>query len=156
MCREAHLPTMSVDPDEGGGGDMTLAFDLEALSALADPRAVFADARGWSRHVGAVANDAEAVAAFARKHRLTQDYEIGDYERRAVLSRLKWEADTDRFVFVGTGDRDRELAEHVGWEYLPVEEAAARAGWTLAEDAGLVERLRVRLVRLLVRPVSTG
>lgn len=135
---------MGVESDDGGG-EVTLAFALDAIREFARPGAVVADARRWSRHVGVVANDRDAVEDFVRRHGIRQDYELGDLDRRSVLSKLKWEADTPRYVFVGATPRDRELAEHVGWEYVPVEEAAAAAGWTLAADAGPLARLRARL-----------
>lgn len=129
----------------GRGGDMTLAFELAAIEQVASPRAVVSDARQWATHVGVVAADTEAARAFVARHGLRQDYELADLERRAVLSKLLWEADTDRYVFVGASPRDRALAEHVGWEYLAVEEAAAKADWQLAEDTGVLDRLRIRL-----------
>lgn len=135
--------------------EVTLAFDLPAMEALVSPRAVFADARQWSRHVGIVDGDARAVEAYVRRHRLRQDYELAELEPVGVLSRLKWEADTDRFVIVGAADETRALAEHVNWEFVPVEEAAAAAGWTLSKDASLTDRLRafVRRFRPRDRPL---
>lgn len=130
-------------------GELTLAFALEAYEALADPRAAFADARRWSQYVGVVAEDADAVERAVRRHGVTQDYEIGDRDRQAVLSRLKWEADTPRYVFVGSSSRDRDLADHVGWEYVPIDEAAAAADWRLQADLSRLERFRVRLSSLL-------
>jgi hypothetical protein len=140
-------------PAGGGEGELTLAFDLAAFEALHSPGSVFADARRWSRHVGVVDDDADAVAAAVRRHGVRQDYEIGALDRQSVLSKLKWEADTDRYVFVGTDEEDRALAGHVGWEYLAVEEAAAEAGWTLAADAGTLERSRAFLSRLSPRQI---
>lgn len=126
---------------------LTLAFELAAVQALARPRAVFADARTWSRHVGIVGADARAVEAYVRRHGLRQDYELADLDPVGVLSKLKWEADTDRYVFVGTTDEGRALAEHVNWEYVPVEGAAAAAGWTLRDDADIVDRMMAVLGR---------
>lgn len=134
---------------EDGRGKMTLAFRLAALEELADPRAAFADARRWSRHVGVVADDGRAVETFVRRHGIRQDYEIGDLDAQSVLSRLKWEADTERYVLVGGGERDRDLAEYVGWEYLPIESAADEVGWTLAGNLGVLGRARYWLVRRL-------
>ncbi len=129
----------------GRGGDMTLAVELAAIQQVANPRAVFSDARQWATHVGVVAEDTDAARDFVDRHDIRQDYELADLERRAVLSQLLWEADTDRYVFVGASPTDQALAEHVGWEYLAVEEAAAKADWQLAEDAGVLDRLRIRL-----------
>lgn len=133
--------------DGGTDGTVTLAFVLEALQAFADPRAVFADARRWSRHVGVVGDDPAAVSAYVDRHGLRQDYELGTHETYAVLSKLRWEADTDRYVLVGSSEADEALADYVGWEYVTVGEAAEAADWLLAEDAGSLERLRTRLSR---------
>lgn len=132
-------------PEEG---EMTLAFDIAALDEFANPQAVFADARQWSRYVGVVGDDPRAVSACVDRHGLQQDYEIGTLEPYAVLSKLKWEADTDRYVFVGSTEEDRELADYTGWEYVPVRQAAENAGWTLEEDIGVVGRVRIRLSRV--------
>lgn len=40
---------------------------------------------------------------------------------------------------------DQQLAEHANWEYLPVEEAAAAAGWRLEDDLSTLDRVRARL-----------
>jgi hypothetical protein len=134
--------------DDGPDGTVTLAFSLDAIGAYADPPAVFADARRWSRHVGIVDDDPDAVAAFVARHGLRQDYELGSLEPYAVLSRLKWEADTDRYVLVGAGEADEALTEYVDWEYVPMEEAAAAADWTLAEETGVLHRVRRFLSRV--------
>lgn len=129
-------------------GEMTLAFDLGAIEALANPGDAVSDARRWSRYVGVVSNDQPAVETFVRRHGIRQDFELGSLDRQSVLSKLKWEADTARYVLVGTTERDRDLAEHVGWEYVPVEEAAAAADWTLAAETGPLAGIRARLVGL--------
>lgn len=136
------------DPHGEPEDEMTLAFVLTALDEFADPRAVFADARHWSRYVGVVGDDPRAVSAYVDRWGLRQDYELGTLETYAVLSKLKWEADTDRYVLVGASEQDRSLAEYVGWEYVPVEEAAEQANWTLVADAGLVQRIRRQLKSL--------
>ncbi|WP_122088809.1 DUF7124 domain-containing protein, partial [Halalkalicoccus subterraneus] len=75
------------------------------------------------------------VTNFTRKHRIRQDFFSGPRGREESLESVHEQFDTDRHVFVGTDEADRELAERVGWEYLPVEDAAEAAGWTLADDA---------------------
>lgn len=142
--------------DGQNDGTVTLAFVLDALEAFADPRAVFADARRWSRHVGVVGDDPEVVTAFVERHDLRQDYEHGTLEPYAVLSKLKWEADTDRYVLVGASKADEELAEYTGWEYVPVGEAQEAADWLLAGDAGLLERARIYLSRVAHRAARPG
>jgi len=119
---------------DGGSGDMTLAFDLAALKALARPDAVFTDARQWSEYVGVISEQPTYVVTnFTRKHRIRQDFFSGPRGREESLENVREQFGTDRHVFVGTGEEDRELAEAAGWEYLPVEEAAEAAGWDLGE-----------------------
>ncbi|KYH26438.1 hypothetical protein HAPAU_15360 [Halalkalicoccus paucihalophilus] len=119
-----------------GDADMTLAFDLAALQELAEPDRVFTDARQWTEYVGVVSEKPTYVVTnFTRKHRIRQDFFSGPRGREESLESVREQFDTDRHVFVGTGDDDRELAERVGWEYLPVEDAADAAGWDLAADA---------------------
>ncbi len=118
-----------------GSGDMTLAFELAALQELAEPDRVFTDARQWTEYVGVVSEKPTYVVTnFTRKHRIRQDFFSGPRGRKESLESVREQFGTDRHVFVGTSDEDRELADRVGWEYLPVEGAAEAADWTLAED----------------------
>lgn len=117
-------------------GDMTLAFDLAALEALAQPDRVFTDARQWTEYVGVVSEKPTYVVTnFTRKHRIRQDFFSGPRGREESLESVKDQFDTERHVFVGTSENDEGLAERVGWEYLPVKDAAEAAGWELAADA---------------------
>lgn len=119
----------------GGSADMTLAFELEALKALADPNEVFNDARQWTEYVGVVSDEPTYVVTnFTRKRRIRQDFFSGPKSRKDSLESVKGQFDTERHVFVGTSDEDRELAEAVGWEYLSLEDAAENADWELATD----------------------
>lgn len=119
-----------------GDADMTLAFDLAALQELAEPDRVFTDARQWTEYVGVVSEKPTYVVTnFTRKHRIRQDFFSGPRGREESLESVREQFDTERHVFVGTGEEDHELAERVDWEYLPVEDAAEAAGWTLAADA---------------------
>ena len=120
-----------------GSGDMTLAIELEALQSVADPGAVITDARQWTEYVGVVSEKPTYVVTnFTRKHRVRQDFFSGPRGVGESLGNVAEQFDTKRHVFVGTGDEDRAIAEEVDWEYLPVTEAAAAAGWELAtEDA---------------------
>jgi hypothetical protein len=119
---------------DGGNGSLTLAFDLDALKRLAKPDAVFSDARQWSEYVGIVSEKPTYVVTnFARKHRIRQDFFSGPQDRKRSLRNIADQFQTDRHVFVGTSDEDKDLAATVGWEYLPVEEAASAAEWELGE-----------------------
>ena len=112
----------------GGSDDMTLAFELSALRALADPNAVFNEARRWSEYVGVVSEEPTYVVTnFTRKRRIRQDFFSGPKGKGESLASVREQFGTDRHVFVGSTDEDRGLAEEHGWEYLSVEDAA-RAG----------------------------
>ncbi|MFD1633120.1 DUF7124 domain-containing protein [Haloplanus ruber] len=116
------------------GGTMTLAFELGALEALADPNAVFDDARQWTEYVGVLSDEPTYVVTnFTRKRRIRQDFFSGPRGVRESLDNVADQFDTDRHVFVGTADEDRAAAEDHDWEYLSVEDAAEFAGWDLGE-----------------------
>ena len=116
-------------------GTMTLAFELSALQALADPEAVFDDARRWAKYVGVVSDEPTYVVTnFTRKHRVRQDFFSGPRGVKESLENISQQFDTDRHVFVGVDADDEAVADATDWEFLHVEDAAEAAGWTLATD----------------------
>ncbi|ESS05213.1 MAG: hypothetical protein A07HB70_02253 [uncultured archaeon A07HB70] len=118
-----------------GSGSMTLAFELDALRAFADPGAVFSDARGWTEYVGVVSEQPTYVVTnYTRKHRVRQDFFSGPRGVAESLERVREQFETDRHVFVGTADEDRDVAEATEWEYLDAAGAAEAADWALDED----------------------
>jgi hypothetical protein len=120
----------------GGSGDMTLAFELSALKALADPNAVFNEARRWSEYVGVVSEEPTYVVTnFTRKRRIRQDFFSGPKGKGESLQSVREQFGTDRHVFVGTTEPDRALANEHGWEYLDVAGAAEAAGWEIGEES---------------------
>jgi len=117
------------------GGEMTLAFELEALQSLAEPNVVFNDARQWTEYVGVVSEKPTYVVTnFTRKHRVRQDFFSGPRGVAESLENVADQFETDRHVFIGTSDEDAAIAEETGWEYLPLEQAAEAAEWALAAD----------------------
>jgi hypothetical protein len=113
---------------------MTLAFELEALKGLAEPEAVFNNARQWTEYVGVVSDDPTYVVTnFTRKHRVRQDFFSGPRDKAESLANVRNQFDTDRHVFVGVDEDDRAIAEEHNWEYLSLESAAEAAGWELGE-----------------------
>ena len=121
--------------DPGGEGDMTLAFELSALQALAKPSTAFADARQWTRYVGVVSDEPTYVVTnYTRKRRIRQDFFSGPRGKQGTLESVKDQFESDRYVLVGTGEEDEEVAEAAGWEYLPVEEAAEAADWEVGPE----------------------
>ena len=118
--------------DGGGSTDMTLAFELKALKRLANPEAVFSDARSWSEYVGVISEKPTYVVTnFTRKNRIRQDFFSGPRGREESLENVRAQFQTDRHVFIGVDDEDAALADDLEWEYLPLEQAAEAAGWTL-------------------------
>ncbi|GAA0227045.1 DUF7124 domain-containing protein [Haladaptatus pallidirubidus] len=118
-----------------GSGEMTLAFELSALKALASPGTVFDDARRWTQYVGVISDQPTYVVTnFTRKNRIRQDFFSGPKGKAASLDSVRSQFDTDRHVFVGVTDDDRELAEDHDWEFLHVEDAAEAAEWALTSD----------------------
>jgi hypothetical protein len=116
------------------GGTMTLAFELAALERLADPNAVFNDARQWTEYVGVISEKPTYVVTnFTRKHRIRQDFFSGPRGVEESLENVKRQFDTDRHVYVGVDEGARSAAATTEWEYLPLEEAASAADWELAE-----------------------
>lgn len=121
---------------DGGSGEMTLAFELEALQSLADPGAVVTDARQWTEYVGVVSDKPTYVVTnFTRKHRVRQDFFSGPRGVAESLENVAKQFETPRHVFIGTTDDDRAVAEETDWEYLPLTEAAEAAEWELAEES---------------------
>lgn len=127
---------------------MTLAFSLAAVKRLARPGEAFADAQAWSSHVGIVSDDPRAAQRYADAHDLPQEFFTGDHGIRASLALLDEQFETDRHVFVGTTDDDRRIGTDAEWEYLSVEDAAAKAGWSLVTSDGLRARIRRFFERL--------
>ena len=125
----------------GGSDDMTLAFELEALDALADPGAVFTDARQWTNYVGVIsAEPTYVVTNFTRKHRIRQDFFSGPRSREESLVNIRSQFDSERSVFIGTGEDDRALADETNWEYVDLETAADAADWQLATQTAPAEK----------------
>jgi hypothetical protein len=124
---------MAIDATTAGDGDVTLVFSLGAARSLADPPAAFADARRWSRHVGIVANETDAVAAFAREYEIDNDYALTKWDKWGTLADVRDESAAPRCVFVGTTRADERVATETGYEFLRVDEAAEKAGWELSD-----------------------
>ncbi len=121
--------------DTAADGEMTLAFDLSALQALAEPGTAFADARQFTRYVGVVGTvPTHELRAYTRKRRIREDFFSGPDDRQETLEGVRKNFESDRYVMIGTDEDDRGVASAAGWEYLPVEEAAAAAGWTVGEQ----------------------
>jgi hypothetical protein len=114
------------------GGEMTLVIDFAALQRLSDPAATVEDASRWTAEVGVAADDHDALRAFLDREGVEPSFVAGERGVIGGLVAVRQRLTTDRHVFVGTSDEARATAEGVGWEYLDIEEAAAKAEWDLA------------------------
>lgn len=129
---------MSVDGDSDADPDHpTVVFELAALRRLADPRAALAAAREWTAAIGLVSREpAHVETKFARDHGLDPDFRSGPGGVNVpTLEDAAANTPDGRHVYVGATAEGRETAEAAGWEYRPIEEAAERAGWDLAEGS---------------------
>jgi hypothetical protein len=127
---------MSIAASGERSGEMTLVFELDAIRAFDDPEAVFDDAREWSRYVGIVAHDTDAVAAFLADRDVEQDFDLGDRDIWLIMDGIREDSDAPRHVFVGSTPEDRRIADATGWEYRTPAEVADAAGWSLVGDDG--------------------
>lgn len=111
-------------------GEMTLVLTLAAVERLRDPQAAITDARRWSEHIG-VAGDAdrETLVRAVDDAGIEPDVVSGEGGLAGGLAALRQRFPTERHVLVGGTGADREIAQALGWEYLPLEEAAELAGW---------------------------
>lgn len=110
-------------------GELTLVFELSALRQLSHPEAVFEDARQWSRYVGIVTNDHDALESFLDRHDVRSDFEPGDRDKWLAMQEIRRGTATPRHVFVGTSPEDRRIADQLDWEFRPLSEAARLADW---------------------------
>lgn len=118
------------------GETMTLVFKRAALEQLAEPAAVFADAERWTEAIGLVADEPpERLSSYADRGGIAPDFLSSTGGQTGGLAVVRQRFRTERHVFVGTTDGDRQLAQSLGWEFLAVSEAAEAAGWELARDA---------------------
>lgn len=127
--------TQASGPHGGGVDDMATAYTYDAVQRLENPRVALAEANEWSDWIGLVGDvEAHAINAFLREHQLDIDFFNGSGDGPA--ERL---ADIDehsmfyakRMVVVGT-DSEKWIADEADWEFVPLVEAASKAGWELS------------------------
>lgn len=123
-------------PHGGGADDYTLALTYEAAKRLENLQAALADAETWTDWLGLVGDvDAHVLNKFQREHRLDLDFfngsGSGPAERLADVDETSMFY-ANRMVVVGV-EGEEWFADDEDWEFVPLEEAAAKAGWELAE-----------------------
>ncbi|MDL5362128.1 hypothetical protein [Halalkalicoccus sp. NIPERK01] len=127
------VPEEASGPHGGGADDMTMALTYEAAKRLADPGLVFAGATfaDWIGIVGEV--DAHVINAFQRSHGVDADFfngtGTGPGERLAEITEMSMFF-AERMVVLGC-EGEEWIAEEAGWEFVPIELAAEKAGWEL-------------------------
>jgi len=144
-------------PDDAGGGaadtqreatgaaphgedadDMTMALTYRAAMRLTHPASAFADAEQWADWIGIVGRvDTPVINRFQRQNGVDADFfsgtGTGPGERLAEVGpRSMFYA--KRMVVVGIQGEDERIAAEADWEFVPLSEAAEKAGWELNEE----------------------
>lgn len=123
-------------PHGGGVDDMTMAITYDAAKRLVDPGFAITDAGAWADWVGIVGNvDAFVINKFQREHAIDADFfngtGTGPGERLAEIDEHSMFF-AERMVVVGVAGTDEPIAERADWEFVPLTEAAEKAGWDLS------------------------
>lgn len=114
---------------------ITLLLSISAVQRLADPSDAITDARSWTEQVGIVGDGGEPVddvEGFVDELEASPDFVAGP--SAGSLASIRQRVHTERHVVIGTSERHQEIAAALGWEYLPVAEAAGAAEWELTVE----------------------
>uniref|UniRef100_UPI000EFC0F9F DUF7124 domain-containing protein n=1 Tax=Halalkalicoccus subterraneus TaxID=2675002 RepID=UPI000EFC0F9F len=131
--REGGVPEDASGPHGGGADEMTMAVTYEAAKRLADPASVLAGATfaDWIGIVGEV--DAHVITTFQRSKGIDADFfngtGTGPSERLAEITEMSMFF-AERMALLGCKGEEW-IAEEAGWEFVPIETAAEKAGWEL-------------------------
>ncbi|MFA9518248.1 hypothetical protein ACERIT_13705 [Halopenitus sp. H-Gu1] len=126
-------------PHGGGADDITLALTYGAMKRLEDPRLASADANQWADWIGVVGDvQAPVLTGFQREHGLDLDFFNGGgmepAERLADIDEHSMFY-AERMILVGETEAEKRIANTAGWEFIPLEEAAKKADWSLSENS---------------------
>jgi hypothetical protein len=124
-------------PHGGGTDEMTTAFTLRALGRLENLHVALSDANGYSDWIGIVGDvDAHVINKFQRDNGVDADFfngtGTGPADRLADIDHHSMFY-ADRMVVLGCAD-EAWIAEDAGWEFVDIEDAAAKSGWALTEE----------------------
>lgn len=122
--------------DLGITEQVTVAFSIEALEQVRSPARVMDQTKGWARSVGLVSDrPMHAQTGFARTHGFDYSFHSGPRDLLESLPSIMGQPEhrADRYLLIGA-NQPPDTIEQLGWAYLPIEEAARAADWTLAEN----------------------
>ena len=127
--------TEASGPHGGGVDEMTLAFTYNAITRLSHLHGALADANEWTDWIGIVGDvEAYVINKFQRDNHLDLDFfngsGTGPGERLAAIDEHSMFY-AERMVVVGVAGEDEAVAEEAGWEFVSLDDAAAKAGWEL-------------------------
>jgi hypothetical protein len=113
--------------------DLTLAISLEALEELARPNQALEDAATWTSHVGIVSSQPSYIERWrVREASYHQDFLSGPRSIEEALLTVGDHFETERYVFVGTGETSGVVKTVPEWTFRSVTDAATAADWQLA------------------------
>lgn len=133
-----HRDATGAAPHGEDADDMTMALTYKAARRLSHPASAFADAGSWADWIGIVGHvDTPVINRFQRQNGVDADFfsgtGTGPGERLAEVGpRSMFYA--ERMVVVGVAGEDERVAAEADWEFVPLSEAAEKAGWELNEE----------------------
>ncbi len=114
--------------------DMTMALTLSAVRRLDNPGGAVRDATEWTDWIGLVGDvSVGRLTRYCDETAIDPDFiNATGTDPAERLSGIESGSmfHAERLVVVGTPD-ERSLATDVGWEFVPITEAASKAGWGL-------------------------
>lgn len=122
---------------ESESGEITLAFEYEALKSLKYPDAVLKGCRQWATYIGVLSDDpTHVVTGFTRRLGFSVDFFSGPRTLKESLPKIKIqpELSADRYILIGKDETNKSAAERQSWEFLLLENAAKAAEWEIDSE----------------------
>lgn len=117
-----------------GGGEMTLVFAFPALELLVGPAEAVESSKAWSDYVGVVGDlEPDELKGRLEQTGADPDFVSGKRGTAGSIAAIRQRFPSDRHVFIGTTEEHQNVAEALGWEFLPLEEAAEKADWSITD-----------------------
>lgn len=122
---------------DSGSGEITLAFEYDALKSLKYPDAVLKRCRHWATYIGVLSDKpTHVVTGFTRQLGFSVDFFSGPRTLKESLPKIKVqpELSADRYILIGSDDTNEAAADRQGWEFLLLGEAAEAAEWEIDSE----------------------